>query len=109
MIVPQPSEGLEAKVSCDALQCIEDLEDRFPTGEQQEHILNLIREHLGEEDAATAGPATARSGAHHTDREEVEADEDTLAELDEMEGLVDEGTGQGAMEEVARDIDEQDA
>lgn len=91
---------------------MDDFEERFPGDAEQEHILTLVREHLGAEDAATAvaiAAPSAKGGKKGDDAMDVEEGQDEFDELEEDEGLVDEGTGQGAMEEVTRDIDEVDA
>lgn len=80
---------------------------RFVSEEEQNHILNLVKQHLGSEDKATA--VTEASGTGPADAEMDEVDDDTYAELQDMEGLIDEGTGHGAMEDEAKDIDEVDA
>jgi hypothetical protein len=99
----------ESLLTVISLQSVDDFESRFPNEDDREHVLNLIRAHLGDEDAATTTSSTMRSARKDEDAEELAADDATLEELDEMEDLVDEGTGQGAMEEVTRDIDEEDA
>lgn len=91
------------------LQCVDDFEERFQTPEQQEHILTLVKEHLGAEDAATALAHAIAVGKKTADGEDVMDVEEEEYDAMEDEGLVDEGTGQGAMEAEARDIDEVDA
>ncbi|ORY87486.1 RNA polymerase Rpb4-domain-containing protein [Leucosporidium creatinivorum] len=89
--------------------CVDDFEERFQTPEEQEHILTLVKEHLGAEDAATAHAHAATNGKGKAAGDDVMEVEEEEYDAMEDEGLVDEGTGQGAMEAEARDIDEVDA
>lgn len=68
-----------------------------------------MKEHLGAEDAATALAHAVATGKKTADGDDVMELEEEEYDAMEDEGLVDEGTGQGAMEAEARDIDEVDA
>lgn len=92
-------------------QCVDDFEERFPTEQAQAHILNLVKNHMGTEQAPTIvvhpseGGAGKANGVHNGGDEEM----DELAyEEEEEEGLVEEGL-EGAGEQEVRGIDEEDA
>lgn len=83
-------------------QCVDDFEQRFPNPEEPEHILDIVRKHLGEEAAATAIGTANRRG-----REDAIEDDEEMDQLDEEEDeFVQEGLG-GAGEGTGREIDEE--
>ncbi|GAA6032497.1 hypothetical protein JCM8097_004787 [Rhodosporidiobolus ruineniae] len=98
--------------------CIEEISERFPTDEEQQHLLSLIKTHLSSvEDAATAAKkeaaaqAAAREAAQRAEEaraEAMEVDEREAAAIADDEGFVDEGgRGTRANEDVENDIDEE--
>ncbi|KAK4048183.1 hypothetical protein OIV83_004888 [Microbotryomycetes sp. JL201] len=97
--------------------CVDSFEDRFPDAEMQERMLAVIAEHLRERpdeqttvagrstvpahSAVAAGAISAMKGAD----EDIDMQEQD--ELDDMEGLIDDGTGEGALEDAGRELDEE--
>jgi len=84
-------------------QCIEDLSERFPSDEQQEHILSIIRSHLDHQPSAATTTAKAKA-----EREELDKGEEGVADdgdAYEEDAFVQEGGRRGAGGEE-RDIDE---
>ena len=103
----------DAPLLANSLQCVEDLEERFPDSTTQEEILALVASHLGEVKADEGlGVATmARNGYAATAGQDDAAYDDDVddaeqAELEDIEGLIDDGTGDGAMEDMGRELDE---
>ncbi|GAA5823572.1 hypothetical protein JCM5353_006309 [Sporobolomyces roseus] len=83
--------------------CIEDLSERFPSDEQQEHILSIIRSHLDHQPSAATTTAKAKA-----EREELDKGEEGVADdgdAYEEDAFVQEGGRRGAGGEE-RDIDE---
>ncbi|KAK4057334.1 hypothetical protein OIO90_001831 [Microbotryomycetes sp. JL221] len=95
--------------------CVEDLEERFPDTIAQEEILALIASHLGplkskdERAAQRLQQVGASVYAHARAQDEAEDDDVAAAQeaaIEEDEGLIDEGTGQGILEDTGRELDE---
>lgn len=91
-------------------QCIEDITERFDEA-GQERLLQLVKEHLGAEDAATA--ATKQAEEERIVAAAMEVDEPAQQEIDEREAealmddnaLIDEGYA-GRADQYENDIDE---
>ncbi len=102
---------LTISLLCVSVQCVDDFEERFPSEEEQAHILNLVKDHMGTEQAPTivlhpSEGRTRANGTHHDGDEEMD---DAAYEPDDEDGdLVEEGLDGGA-EVTERGIDEEDA
>ena len=86
------------------LQCIEDLSERFPSDEQQNHLLSIISSHL---DRQLAPATTAATTKEKAEKEELDKGEEGVAddgEAYEEDAFVQEGGRRAGGEE--RDIDE---
>lgn len=82
---------------------MDDFEERFPSEEEQAHILDLVREHLTSEAAAATG-AARKAGRMDVDQDEAEEEEQPFDEEEEEE-FVEEGL-QGAGEDQGKELDE---
>lgn len=96
------------------LQCIEDLEERFPEGPAQDSLLALIKTHLSSvEDASTAASkdaadAAAAREAAQRDKDKMEIDEREAEAVQDDSTFVNEGwDGMRANENAENDIDEE--
>ncbi|BGP40909.1 hypothetical protein JCM10450v2_004914 [Rhodotorula kratochvilovae] len=94
--------------------CVEDMGERFDEPEQ-EHLLQLVRSHLGDEASATAAAKQAEADRVAAAAAAMEADgpdeidEREAEALQDDQALIDEGYAGGrANENVERDIDEVD-
>ncbi|GAA5827467.1 hypothetical protein JCM3770_006967 [Rhodotorula araucariae] len=96
--------------------CVEDLAERF-SEPAQEHLLQIVRSHLGDEASAAAAAKQAEADRHAAAAAAAAMDVDGPDEIDEREAealqddqaLIDEAYAAGrANENVERDIDEVD-
>ncbi|KAM0789396.1 hypothetical protein ACM66B_000224 [Microbotryomycetes sp. NB124-2] len=96
--------------------CVQNFEERYPDTETRNEILALITSHLGErpdDKVHKTGRTTLATGATAASKVanvEENADEDVEMqeqdEIEDMEGLIDSGTGEGALEDAGLELDE---
>jgi len=112
LIQSRPSLGPRPPIftSVATWQCVDDFEERFPSEEEQAHILKLVTDHMGTEQAPTIVLHPSEGGrANGTNGGDYDEPDDATYEQEDEEGdLVEEGLD-GAGEATERGIDEEDA